>query len=170
MRLDERTADLAVVTKRSASSSTILVTAATSARLAELGVRVIALRCAGYNNVDVDAAKGVGLGRSTRAGVFAGGGSEHRWPSSLLPIVTSIAPISRVREAFALDGLLGRGLHGATAGVVGTGRIGQHVARLLVAFGCTVLAHDPFVDGELVALGVDTSSSMSCGRTRTSWP
>lgn len=48
----------------------------------------------------------------------------------------------------------GRGLHEATAGVVGTGRIGRHVARLLLAFGCDVLAYDPVADPDLMASGV----------------
>ena len=61
----------------------------------------------------------------------------------------------RVRDGnFALEGLLGHGLHGSTAGVIGTGRIGRQVAALLQAFGCTVLAHDPFPDERLAATGV----------------
>ena len=51
-------------------------------------------------------------------------------------------------------GCSGDGLHEATAGVIGTGRIGEHVARLLLAFGCDVLAFDPVADPELVAAGV----------------
>ncbi|RYD84683.1 MAG: 2-hydroxyacid dehydrogenase, partial [Sphingomonadales bacterium] len=63
---------------------------------------------------------------------------------------------SRVRENnFALDGLIGRNLHGRVAGVVGTGRIGTLVARALkLGFGCDVLASDPFPNPELVAIGV----------------
>ena len=156
VRLDERTADLAIGHEAVCIFVNDLVTAATSARLAEVGVRVIALRCAGYNNVDVDAAKGVGLAVVRVPAYSPEAVAEH----TLALILASDRHIHRahyrVREGnFALDGLLGRGLHGATAGVVGTGRIGQHVARLLVAFGCTVLAHDPIVDGELVALGVE---------------
>jgi D-lactate dehydrogenase len=155
VRLDERTADLASGHEAVCIFVNDLVTAATSARLAELGVRVIALRCAGYNNVDVDAAKRLGLTVVRVPAYSPEAVAEH----TLALILASDRHIHRahhrVREGnFSLDGLLGRGLHGATAGVVGTGRIGQHVARLLVAFGCTVLAHDPFVDGELVALGV----------------
>ena len=155
VRLDERTADLAVGREAVCIFVNDAVTAATSARLAELGVRVIALRCAGYNNVDLDAAKQSGLVVVRVPAYSPEAVAEH----TLALILASDRHIHRahhrVREGnFALDGLLGRGLHGSTAGVVGTGRIGQHVARLLVAFGCTVLAHDPFVDRELVALGV----------------
>ena len=155
VRLDERTADLAAGYEAVCIFVNDVATAATSARLAELGVRVIALRCAGYNNVDVEAAKRVGVAIVRVPAYSPEAVAEH----TLALILASDRHIHRahhrVREGnFALDGLLGRGLHGATAGVVGTGRIGQHVARLLVAFGCTVLAHDPFVDGELVALGV----------------
>ena len=155
VRLDERTADLAVGQEAICIFVNDLVTAATSARLADLGVRVIALRCAGYNNVDIDAAKRVGMIVVRVPAYSPQAVAEH----TLALILASDRHIHRahhrVREGnFALDGLLGRGLHGATAGVVGTGRIGQHVCRLLVAFGCTVLAHDPVVDGELVALGV----------------
>jgi D-lactate dehydrogenase len=61
----------------------------------------------------------------------------------------------RVREGnFALDGLLGRTLHGRTAGVVGTGRIGLAFARIMRGFGCRLLAHDPSPDQAAEALGV----------------
>ena len=61
----------------------------------------------------------------------------------------------RVRDHnFSLEGLLGFDLHGRTAGVVGTGRIGSIVARLLDAFGCSVLAHDPLPNPEAIAAGV----------------
>ena len=150
VRLDQRTADLAAGYEAVCIFVNDDATAATSAQdSAELGVRVIALRCAGYNNVDVEAAKRVGVAVVRVPAYSPEAVAEH----TLALILASDRHIHhahhRVREGdFALDGLLGRGLHGTTAAVVGTGRIGQHVARLLVAFGCSVLAHDPFVDGD----------------------
>ena len=62
----------------------------------------------------------------------------------------------RLREGnFALDGLLGFDMHGKTVGVVGTGRIGQVLCRLLGGFGCRILAYDVLPNAELVASGVE---------------
>jgi D-lactate dehydrogenase len=62
---------------------------------------------------------------------------------------------NRVREGnFALEGLLGRDLHGRTVGVIGTGKIGAIVVRVLAGFGCVILAHDVFPSAELEASGV----------------
>ena len=131
------------------------VGADTIARLGELDVRAIALRCAGYNNVDVDAAAAADIA-VVRVPAYSPEAVAEHTLALILALDRHIHRAHlRVREGnFSLDGLLGNGLHGATAGVVGTGRIGQLVARLLVAFGCEVLANDPVVDERLVAAGV----------------
>jgi D-lactate dehydrogenase len=125
-------------------------------RLHRLGAGAIALRCAGYNNVDLGAAAEAGITVVRVPAYSPEAVAEHTLALILCLDRRIHRAYQRVREAnFALDGLLGHGLHGRTAGVVGTGRIGAHVARLLTAFGCTVLAHDPMPDPVLVADGVE---------------
>ncbi len=120
------------------------------------GVRIAALRCAGYNNVDLAAADERGL-----AVVRVPAYSPHAVSEFTIGLLLALdrrihRAWARVRENnFALDGLVGRNLHGRVAGVVGTGQIGALVARALRAgFGCEVLASDPIVDPELEAIGV----------------
>ncbi len=123
--------------------------------LAADGIRLIALRCAGFNNVDVHAAQRLGL-----AVVRVPAYSPHAVAEHTVALILALnrklhRAYNRVREGnFALDGLLGFDLHGRTAGVVGTGKIGAVAARILAGFGCSVLAFDPFPDEGCRALGV----------------
>ncbi|HEX7853206.1 MAG TPA: 2-hydroxyacid dehydrogenase [Sphingobium sp.] len=124
--------------------------------LAELGVRLVALRCAGYNNVDLRTADRLGLA-VVRVPAYSPEAVAEFTIGLLLALDRRIPRAwARVRENnFALDGLIGRNLAGRTAGVIGTGRIGALVARtLLLGFGCRVLASDVVEDPELVAMGV----------------
>lgn len=124
--------------------------------LAQEGIRLLALRCAGYNNVDLEAAEALGIA-VVRVPAYSPHAVSEFTIGLLLALDRKIARAwSRVRENnFALDGLVGRNLHGRVAGVVGTGQIGALVARALRSgFGCEVLANDPYVDPALVALGV----------------
>ena len=119
------------------------------------GVRLVTLRCAGFNQVDLAAAARLGL-PVTRVPEY----SPHAVAEHTIGLVLMLdrrlhKAYNRVREGnFSLDGLLGFDLHGRTAGVVGTGRIGRRVAEILLGFGCQVLAHDPRPDADLVARGV----------------
>lgn len=120
-----------------------------------LGVRLVLLRCAGFNQVDLAAAAdlGIAVGRVPEYSPYAV--AEH----TLALVLTLNRKIhrahARVREGnFALDGLLGFDLHGRTIGVVGTGRIGETFCRIMGGFGCTVLATDPQTNPACVALGV----------------
>lgn len=124
--------------------------------LAQAGVGLIALRCAGYNNVDLAVAQTLGI-----AVVRVPAYSPHAVSEFTIGLLLSIdrkihRAWSRVRENnFALDGLVGRNLHGRVAGVVGTGQIGALVARTLRAgFGCEVLASDPVENPTLIDIGV----------------
>jgi D-lactate dehydrogenase len=123
--------------------------------LAGLGVRLLALRSAGFNHVDLEAAA---RHRIVVARVPAY--SPHAVAEHTVALILTLnrkihRAYNRVREGnFALDGLLGFDLHGKTAGVVGTGLIGQVVARILTGFGCTVLAHDPAPAQACLDLGV----------------
>jgi len=155
VRLDERTAGLAAGAQAACVFVNDLVDEPTLRRLAALDVTAVALRCAGYNNVDLAAARACGISVVRVPSYAPDAVAEHTLALILCLDRRIHRAYQRVREGnFALDGLLGNGLHARTAGVVGTGRIGQLVARLLTAFGCTVIAHDPFPDDGLAADGV----------------
>lgn len=122
--------------------------------LQALGVRGIVLRSAGYNNVDLVAAEqlGVPVGRVPAYSPHAV--AEHA-AALILSLNRKIhRAYARVREGnFELDGLIGFDLHGRTAGIVGTGKIGLALARILAGFGCTILASDPIPSAELDQIG-----------------
>jgi D-lactate dehydrogenase len=133
------------------------VGAATLEGLARAGVRHVALRSAGYNHVDLDAAAALGI-----AVTHVPRYSPHAVAEHAVGLVLALnrrihRAHARVREGtFALTGLLGDDLHGRTAGVVGTGAIGAVVARILgPGFGCRVLAHDPFPSDAVAATGAE---------------
>jgi D-lactate dehydrogenase len=119
------------------------------------GVRLVALRCAGFNHVDLAAAAALGMavGRVPEYSPYAV--AEHT-AALVLTLNRKIHRAhSRVREGnFALEGLLGFDLNGRTVGLVGTGRIGTCFARIMVGFGCHVLATAPAVNPDCQALGV----------------
>jgi D-lactate dehydrogenase len=118
------------------------------------GTRLVVLRCAGFNQVDLEAAAalGVAVGRVPEYSPHAV--AEHT-VALLLTLNRKIhRAYHRVREGnFALEGLLGFDLHGRTVGVVGTGRIGLTFARIMAGFGCRLLAVDPHPDPACEALG-----------------
>lgn len=123
--------------------------------LAETGTRLIALRSAGFNHVDLNAAKRL---RLTVARVPAY--SPHAVAEHTVAMMLSLnrkvhRAYARVREGnFSLDGLLGFDFHGRTVGIVGTGRIGTVVARIMRGFGCEILAHDLHPSSECEVMGV----------------
>lgn len=123
-------------------------------RLHAEGVRLVALRCAGFNHVDLSAAAalGIAVGRVPEYSPHAV--AEHTVALMLMLNRKLHRAVARVREGnFALDGLLGFDLHGRTVGVVGTGKIGAQVCRIMRGFGCRVLAHDPQVSHDCASLG-----------------
>jgi D-lactate dehydrogenase len=123
--------------------------------LARGGSKLIALRCAGYNNVDLAAAR-----KDRLSVVRVPSYSPHAVAEHTVALILALnrqlhRAYNRVREGnFALDGLLGFDLHGRTVGIIGTGKIGVLTARILIGFGCRVLAVDPFPNEECQALGV----------------
>ncbi|MFR9779543.1 2-hydroxyacid dehydrogenase [Micromonospora sp. MS34] len=124
-------------------------------RLAEAGVRLVALQSAGYNHVDVAAATRLGI-TVVRVPEYSPYAVAEHCVGLVLALNRKIhRAYNRVREHnFALTGLLGFDLHGKTVGVVGTGRIGVCVARIMAGFGCRVLASDPYPNDEALAAGV----------------
>jgi len=131
------------------------VNAAVIAKLHSLGVRLIALRCAGYNNVDLAAATkhGITVVRVPAYSPYAV--AEHAIALMLALNRKVHRAYNRVREGnFALDGLVGFDMHGKTVGVIGTGQIGTVVAQILTGFGCPTLAFDPFPNPTCRSLGV----------------
>jgi D-lactate dehydrogenase len=123
--------------------------------LAAVGVRHVALRCAGFNNVDLATAARLGLD-VVRVPAYSPNAVAEHTIALILALNRRIhKAYNRVRDGnFALDGLVGFDLAGKTVGVVGTGKIGALVARLAWHFRCVVLAHDPIVDQPLVDLGI----------------
>ncbi|MFK0090070.1 2-hydroxyacid dehydrogenase [Pseudomonas sp. NPDC090755] len=123
-------------------------------RLAAGGTRLIALRSAGYNHVDLATAKRLGL-----AVVRVPAYSPHAVAEHAVALILALnrrlhRAYNRTREGdFSLHGLTGFDLHGKTVGVVGTGQIGATFARIMAGFGCQLLAYDPYPNPELLALG-----------------
>jgi len=113
--------------------------------LAALGVKLIALRCAGYNNVDVVAAREVGVALVRVPAYSPHAVAEHAI-GLLLTLNRKIhRAYNRVRELnFSLSGLVGFDIRGKTVGIIGTGKIGRIAAQIFRGFEATVIANDPF--------------------------
>jgi D-lactate dehydrogenase len=155
-RLTTETAALAAGFEVVCSFVNDRVNADTVALLQQAGVRLIALRSAGFNHVDLAAAADAGLTvvRVPEYSPYAV--AEHAVALMLALNRKTHRAYNRVREAnFSLDGLVGFDLHGKTAGIVGTGRIGAALLRILHGFGCRLLAVDVRPDPALATeLGV----------------
>lgn len=119
------------------------------------GTRLLALRSAGFNHVDLDEADRLGL-MVLRVPAY----SPHAVAEHAVGLMLTLnrkfhRAFNRVREQnFALDGLMGFDMQGKTAGVIGTGKIGEVVCRILAGFGCRVLAFDPEPNPACIGLGV----------------
>src|SRR6188474_3420222 len=111
--------------------------------LVQLGVKHVALRCAGFNSVDLTAAKELRL-PVTRVPAYSPYAVAEHAVALLLALNRKIPRASnRVRDLnFSLNGLVGFDLHGKTAGILGTGKIGRVTAEILRGFGMRVLAYD----------------------------
>lgn len=113
-------------------------------QLSRAGVRLVALRCAGFNNVDLAAAKSFGI-TVVRVPAYSPHAVAEHTVALLLALNRKLhRAYNRVREHnFSLSGLVGFDLHGKTIGVVGTGKIGRITAQIFRGFGSEVLAYDP---------------------------
>lgn len=124
--------------------------------LVEMGVAMIALRCAGYNHVDQRAACAAGVTVARVPAYSPHAVAEHAVALILTLNRKTHRAFNRVREGnFALDGLMGFDMYGKVVGIVGTGLIGTVVARILSGFGCKVLAFDPQPNDACRSLGVN---------------
>jgi D-lactate dehydrogenase len=112
-------------------------------QMAQLNVKLVALRCAGFNNVDRVAAKELGI-RIVRVPAYSPYAVAEHTVALLMALNRKIhRAYNRVREQnFSLSGLVGFDLHGKTIGIVGTGKIGRVTAQIFRGFGCHVIAHD----------------------------
>lgn len=118
--------------------------------LADCGVRLILMRCAGFNNVNVGRAKEKGITVMRVPGYSPEAVAEHAMALALTANRHTHKAYVRMRENdFSLSGLMGVTLHGKTAGIVGTGRIGAAMARICRGFGMHVLACDVYPDPSL---------------------
>lgn len=117
--------------------------------LAQEGTKLIALRCAGYDNVDLEVAAELNL-TVVRVPAYSPHAVAEHAVALMLTLNRKIhRAYNRVREGnFALEGLLGFDLHRKTVGIVGTGKIGRITGKILQGFGCNVLAYDPFPNDE----------------------
>lgn len=124
------------------------------AALAAHGTRLIALRCAGFNHVDLTSAMRHNL-TVARVPAYSPHAVAEHTVALILALNRKIhKAYARVREGnFALDGLLGFDLEGRTIGIVGTGKIGLCVARIMHGFGCKVLGCDPAPDRDFIQIG-----------------
>jgi D-lactate dehydrogenase len=118
------------------------------------GTRLVALRCTGFNNVDLKAAEHFGM-KVVRVVDYSPNSVAEHAVALLMAINRKIhRAYNRTRDSnFALDGLMGFDLCGKTVAVIGTGKIGRVFARIMVGFGCNVIGYDTVPSSEFDALG-----------------
>jgi D-lactate dehydrogenase len=119
-------------------------------------INLIALRCAGFNNVDLKAAAAAGI-KVVRVPAYSPHAVAEHAVTLLLALNRKIyKSYNRVRDSnFTLNGLEGFDLFGKTIGVIGTGNIGAVFCRIMLGFGCKVYAHDIYEQPELAKAGVE---------------
>ncbi|HGM5489453.1 TPA: 2-hydroxyacid dehydrogenase [Serratia fonticola] len=124
--------------------------------LAALGVEILALRCAGFNNVDLDAAKALGI-KVVRVPAYSPEAVAEHAVGMMMCLNRRIhRAYQRTRDAnFSLEGLIGFNMHNRTAGVIGTGKIGVATMRILKGFGMKLLAYDPYPSAQALELGAE---------------
>lgn len=127
--------------------------------LSELRIGMVALRCAGFNNVDIETATELGI-HIMRVPAY----SPHAVAEHAVALILTLSrkthkAYNRVRDAnFSLERFVGFDLENKTVGVIGTGKIGQVFAGIMTGFGCNVLAYDPYPDSSLPEKGVKYAS------------
>lgn len=124
-------------------------------KLAELKVKNVALRCAGYNQVDLKSAGKLGF-RICRVPAYSPEAvAEHALALLMTVVRKTHKAYNRVRENnFSLEGLIGINIYKQTAGIIGTGSIGSAFCKIMLGMGCKVIAYDKFENKKLKSLGV----------------
>jgi D-lactate dehydrogenase len=128
------------------------------------GTALVALRCTGFNNVDLEAAARLGVKVVRVVDYSPYSVAEHAVALLLAINRKTHRAYNRTRDSnFSLDGLMGFDLHGKTAAVVGTGKIGRVFARIMLGFGCNVIGYDKFPSADFEALGARYAASGEIG-------
>lgn len=124
--------------------------------LAAQGTSLIALRCAGFNNVDIRSAIDLGL-HIVRVPAYSPHSVAEHSVSLMLSLNRHLQhSYNRIRNGnFSLQGLLGFEMRGKTVGIIGTGRIGTAVAKILHGIGCRLIAYDPQKNSDCINLNVE---------------
>lgn len=154
--LNEQTANLAAGCNAVCVFVNDKLNADIMAELKKAGIKLIALRCAGFNNVDLAAAKDNDI-RVVRVPAY----SPHAVAEHAVALILTLnrkthKAYNRVREGnFSLERLTGFDLYGKTVGVIGTGKIGESFCDIMLGFGCRVLAFDLIENKQLAAKGVE---------------
>ncbi|GAA3606412.1 2-hydroxyacid dehydrogenase [Gibbsiella greigii] len=124
--------------------------------LAQMGIKILALRCAGFNNVDLAAASELGI-KVVRVPAYSPEAVAEHAIGMMMCLNRRIhRAYQRTRDAnFSLEGLIGFNMYNRTAGIIGTGKIGVAAMRILKGFGMTLLAHDPYPSEQALELGAE---------------
>ncbi|PWQ98281.1 2-hydroxyacid dehydrogenase [Leucothrix arctica] len=124
--------------------------------LSEVGVGTVALRCAGFNNVDLEAAASLGINVVRVPEYSPHGVAEHAVALLLSLNRQTYRAYNRVRESnFSLEGLLGFNVNTKTVGVIGTGKIGAAFCSIMKGFGCRVIAYDMYPNEACLKQGIE---------------
>jgi D-lactate dehydrogenase len=154
-RLNEQTVNLATGCDAICAFVNDQLNASVIKKLKEIGIKIIAQRCAGFNNVDLTTAH-----ENDIAVVRVPAYSPHAVAEHALALIMTLnrkthKAYNRVREGnFSLDRLTGFDIYGKTVGVIGTGKIGQCFSRIMLGLGCNVVAFDLIANKEMEAIGV----------------
>ncbi len=123
--------------------------------LSENGTKVIAMRCSGFNNVDLEVAKKLNMKVVNVPSYSPESVAEHTVALMLTLNRKVHKAYQRTRDAnFSLKGLVGFNMQNRNVGIIGTGKIGLATIKILLGFGCHVFAHDPYPNHAVLDLGV----------------
>ncbi|MCL7764162.1 2-hydroxyacid dehydrogenase [Polaribacter sp. Z014] len=125
-------------------------------KLAKNGIKLIALRCAGFNNIDLETAAENKI-TVVRVPAYSPEAVAEQAVALIMTLNRKThKAYNRIREGnFSLEKLIGFNLHNKTVGVIGTGRIGEAFSKIMQGFGCKVVAYDLYENKELLKIGVD---------------
>ena len=152
LKLNEKTVSLAYGKKIICAFVNDRINDAVIENLSKNGTELLALRCAGYNNVSLKKAQEVGL-KVVRVPEYSPYAVAEHAVALIMTLNRHVhKAYSRVRDGnFSLNGLIGFDMHGKTVGVIGTGRIGQIMIKIIKGFGCKVLAFDLYPQAKLTS-------------------